>query len=123
MDDGQYFNRLALYVIDEPIRGFDQLADIKRSCLGNASSGFRKRLGLPKAKHDSLDGLLRVDGRDETNVLRDGAELIDCVLRPAERETHEARRIRLRTRAMASSWETVRPAAESASPVSTAWRT
>ncbi len=109
--------------IDETIGRFDQLADVNRRGFGDAPARFRKLLGLGQASDDALDDLLRVNPGRETDVFSKGTELIDGVLRPAELEAHEARRIRLRMRAMASSWATVCPALASASPISIAWRT
>ena len=123
VDDGQDLNGVVVHAIDETIRELDELPDFERGRFRDTSPGVGKGLGLLKASSDPIDGLLGVYRRDETNVLGNRGELIDGVLRPAEPESHDARRMRLRMRAMASSCETSRPSSASARPVATACRT
>ena len=109
--------------IDDPVRWLHELASVPGADLGHMATGLRKLLRLAKPADDALDDLIGIHGRGETDVLSDRAELIRGLLRPAELEGHDARRIRLRMRAMASSCETVRPASASANPISMVWRT
>lgn len=109
--------------IQQPVRSFNDLPDVQLTRLGHAASRLGKVLRLPKAKDDAVDDLLGVHGRRETDVLRDAAELLGRLLRPAERQAHEARRIRLRTRASASSCVRVFPWSACAMPCSNACRT
>ena len=103
MDDSQYFDRLTTNTIDQTIWGFDQLTNLKRRRFRYATARFRKHQRMMKAEYNPIDRLLGVDRRREADVHGNRAELIDRVLRPAEHSTHDARRIRLRTRSRASS--------------------
>jgi len=85
--------------------------------FGNPATGLGKVLRFAQPSNDAVDGLFSVYRRYKRDVLRDGAELIDGVLRPTELEAHDARRTPVRIRAMESSCATVRPVARSASPV------
>ena len=109
--------------IDDAVRPLDEFASVHAASLGHLATGLGKLLCLSKPADDALDDLVGVHRGRETDILGDRAKLIRGLLRPAERERHDARRIRLRMRAMASSCETVRPASDSAMPISIAWRT
>src|SRR6185503_7666907 len=123
VNDGDHLDGVTMYAVDEAIWKVDELANAEGCGLGNAAARFRKGLSLAKALDNSVEELLGIHRGDETNMLGDRPELPYGVLRPAEREGHDARRMRLRTRDMASSCDTVRPVSASARPVSTAWRT
>lgn len=116
-------DRVGVHLIDHPIRPLDQLADLSAVKLRHDAARVRKSAGLLEAVDDAVHKVLGVDRRGETDVLGDGGELGDGVLRPAELAHYEARRIRARMRASASSWLSTRPSAASASPASTDCRT
>ena len=103
VNDRDDFDRRRHRAIEDSVGCLNQLAHIRRGGLRDASAGFWKVLSLAQAEDDALNYLFRVDWGRETNVFRDGPELVDCLLRPAEHKAHEARRIRPRTRAIASS--------------------
>ena len=73
------------------VRRLDQLAEVSLPCLRHVTAGVRKILRLSQAADDALDDLLRIDRRREADILSDRAELIDSLLRPAERQAYEAR--------------------------------
>ena len=67
------------------------------------ATGLGELARLTEAAGYPVDEVLRIDRRREADVLGDRRELGDRMLRPAERAHYEARRIRARTRASASS--------------------
>lgn len=81
-----------------------------------------------KSVHQSvrrLDQFANVDARELRHEARltysaMPPKLVNRVLRPAERQSHEARRMRERMLASASSWDSIRPACASARPASIA---
>ena len=123
MEDGEDFDGSGTDPINDTIRCLDQLAQVLLAQLRHEATRKGEVLGLAEASHEAFNNLLRVDRGREPDVLGDSAELVDGLLRPTELQPHEARRIRLRMRAMASSCETVLPASASANPNSMACRT
>ena len=89
--------------VDDPIGLLHHLPDCCILSLRDGTAGVRERPDLLQSVYDALDELFGVDRRAPAHVLRDGAKLVDRLLCPAERAAHEARRIRARTRAKASS--------------------
>ena len=92
-----------MHVIHKAVRPLDQLADLRTSEFRDDAAGLGEIARLVQAARTAVDEVLGVDWRGEADVLGDGRELADGMLRPAERARYEARRIRARTRARASS--------------------
>ena len=67
------------------------------------ATGLGELARLTEAAGYPVDELFGVDGRREADMIGDGLELGDGMLRPTERAHYEARRMRARTRARASS--------------------
>ena len=120
MKDGHDLDGGSPDAIDDAIRSLDEFARVRVASFGHASAGFRELLRLAQSADNALHDLFGIDGRRETDVLGNRTELIRGLLRPAELERHDARRIRLRMRAIASSCGIVRPASASPSPSSIA---
>src|SRR5688500_6452171 len=116
-------DRVWVHAIDQAIRPFDQLTNVLAPNFGDDPARFGELARLLEPVRDALNELLGIDGRGQADVLGNGRQLGDGVLRPAERPHYEARRIRARMRASASSWLTTRPAAASVRPASIDWRT
>ena len=119
MKDGHDLDGGSPDAIDDAIRSLDEFARVRVASFGTRrpDSGnccaWRNRLTMRSTTWSAY-------GRRETDVLGNRTELIRGLLRPAELERHDARRIRLRMRAIASSCGIVRPASASASPSSIA---
>ena len=91
------------YPIDEAVRNLDKLTDLGTLELWDHATRLRKPLRLSQSMHNSINNLFRIDRRARGDMLRDRTELGNGLLRPAEPPGHDARRIRARTRANASS--------------------
>ena len=98
MNDGDDFDGLAMDAIDLSIRKLKQFSQFLLRGLGYSAARCGERLGLPKPKENAIDESFCIDGRSNPDRLNDGSQLIRRMLRPPEREGHDARRIRLRMR-------------------------
>ncbi len=101
--DRQYFDRVWVASIDDPVRPFNELANFRYVEFRNAFTYIRIFERAFDASRNSLNYTLSVDRRRKTYVVRDRAQLFNCLLRPTEPGLHETRRIRDRIRASASS--------------------
>ena len=123
MHDREHLDGGRTCAIENAVRSFDDLAHVEIARLRHVATRLGKVLRLAKPNNDSFDDLFGVHGRGEAEVFRDAPQLLGGLLRPAERQAHEARRIRLRTRASASSCVRVWPWSACARPCSSACRT
>ena len=83
MKNRENFDRVGAHAIDQAVRRLDQLADLHASEFRDDAARLRKLARLIKPARDAVDELLGVDRRGEADVLSDGGELGDGVLRPA----------------------------------------
>ena len=103
MQNRHNFDRVRASPIKYAVRRLDQFTDLRALVLRNHAARLGKLPRLRKPMHDPIDDLLGVHRRGRGDVLRNRTKLSDCLLRPAEQARHDARRIRARTRASASS--------------------
>ena len=103
MQNSEHFDRLLPDPIDQSVRRLDQFANVGAFKFRDHAPRFWKPANLIKSVLDSLHRLLGIHRRRYADELRDRREVLDCLLRPAEPELHDARRILARTRASAAS--------------------
>lgn len=121
--NGQHLDRVGTDSIEEAIRRHDQFPKRRVLEIEHHLADLWMRGGELEALVDPVHHPLRIHRRGQADVLDERLQMRDRPLRSTERERHEARRIRARTRARAVSWSTVRPASASASPCVIACRT
>jgi len=126
VQDREQLDHIGMHTIDQPIRRVDELANLDATDFGDDTPRLWKHTRLVQPTDQPLQGLLGVTG--EARLMYSMMPAI-CATAwsvqriPRDGTPYEARRMRERMLATASSWLIVRPASASASPASIEART
>src|SRR6266404_2472036 len=112
MDYRDHINLVRLNAIDNTIRSFEHLAQIRIILSRNDSARVRKASDLLRPTREPIDHPQRIGRRGARDVLVDVSQVFDSEVRPVN--LHFGRLNRARTASTGS----VRPASLSASPAS-----